>query len=103
MYAITNTSKGPRGIWSRGRLVWLKPGETRTFMPDDPAGVQRNRDLDAEVVGDLPDPPANLIPSLDEVLSAKVVEPAEGKKPAGAKRKRTPARRKSTRRAKASK
>jgi hypothetical protein len=86
MYSITNKSKGPRGIWSGGRLVWLKPGESKTFAPDKPAVVLRNADFEAEPVGEVPEMPKS--------LARKAAEPA--KKPA-------PARRKTTRRKKASK
>jgi hypothetical protein len=60
MYRITNNAKGPRGLWSRGRLVWLQPGETKTFMPSDPERMLRNRDFAAEPTGEVPDPPAEI-------------------------------------------
>jgi hypothetical protein len=68
-HRITNTAKGPRGIWSRGRLVWLEPGQTKTFEPDDPLAVMRHRDFEFEAGGEVPEPPAD--------LAAKVKTPAK--------------------------
>jgi hypothetical protein len=90
MYSITNTSKGPRGIWSRGRHDWLQPGETKALMPDDPTRTLRNRDLTAEPVGEVPDPPADLAKAVAE-------KPAPKRAP---RRKSTPKRRTITKAAK---
>jgi hypothetical protein len=90
MYRITNTSKGPRGIWSGGRLVWLEPGASKTFAPDNSDAVLHNSDFEVEPIGEVPEIPA--------ALAKKAAEPAKAepaKKPAPAKRK--------TRRKKASK
>lgn len=60
-YHITNNSAAPRGIWSKGRLVWIDPGATKTFQPDNPASVKRIPSLTVRAdTGDLPPPPADL-------------------------------------------
>jgi hypothetical protein len=65
-YRITNNAKGPRGIWSQGRLVWLEPGASKTFEPDDIARVRRTNFLTIEGAGsDLPPVPKDLAARFD--------------------------------------
>lgn len=79
-YHITNNSAAPRGIWSKGQLVWIAPGATRTFQPDNPASVKRIPSLTVRAdTKDLPPVPADLASTL-----AKLDHDGNGK-PGGSK------------------
>lgn len=84
MYRITNNSKGRRGIWARGRLVWLGPGETKSLSPDRIASARLVPDLDIEALDELPEVPDELKAAV--VKSAKPRPPAKAK--AAARRRR---------------
>lgn len=65
-HRITNNGKGPRGVWSKGNLVWIEPGKTKVFLPDDPIAVMRHPDLEFEAGGEVPDPPADLAAAVEK-------------------------------------
>lgn len=76
-YRITNSGKGPRGVHdTAGRLVWIDPGQTRTFEPKDIDGVRLVPTLEAEPVGEVGAPPA----SLKAAVAGKPQKPAARKR-----------------------
>lgn len=90
--AVKNNSPAKQGVSTDNGTVWIRPGGTKTIEVESTAQIDRLPFLeiaqvsdDGVPVGDLPAPPKSLldkakgkgkpvIPTLDEVLSAEVVD-----------------------------
>lgn len=107
-YRITNIAPGPRGIWAAGTLVWLEPGQTKTFEPDSIREVTRNASFEVELDEALPKVPKGLADLATAAKKDALDHDGDGKPGGSAKgaqstRAKGAAKRKTTGRAKASK
>jgi len=70
---ITNNRKAPFGVEREdGQYRFVQPGETRPFKVRTVAHLEREPDIDVEIVNDLAPPPASL-----KAKAAKVGMPAK--------------------------